>query len=75
MNIINFVTRLFGNIINTSLYTNLLALLLRNYYDYYYFTVLNYTKLVISNNNYTYTVICQSHCNVITHKTGYYVVL
>ena len=67
MNIINFFTRLFGNIINTSLYTNLLAFLLRNYDDYYYFTVLNYTKLVITNNNYTYTVIYQSHCNVIIH--------
>ena len=67
MNIINVFTRLFGNIINTSFYTNLLALLLRNYYDYYYFTVLNYTKLVITNNNYTYTytVIYQSHCNEI----------
>ena len=65
MNIINLFTRLFGNIINTSFYTNLLALLLRNYYDY--FTVLNYTKLVITNNNYTYTVIYQSHCNVIIH--------
>ena len=38
MNIINLFTRLFGNIINTSFYTNLLALLLRNYYDYYYFS-------------------------------------
>ena len=65
MNIIILFTRLFGNIINTSFYTNLL--LLRNYYDYYYFTVLNYTKLVISNNKYTYTVIYQSHCNVIIH--------
>ena len=29
--------------------------------------VLNYTKLDITNNNYTYTVIYQSHCNVIIH--------
>ena len=29
--------------------------------------ILQYTKLVITNNNYTYTVIYQSHCNVIIH--------
>ena len=32
-----------------------MALLLHNYY--YYFTILTYTKLFITNNNYTYTVI------------------
>ena len=29
------------------------------------FTVLTYTKLFITNNNYTYTVIYQYHCNVV----------
>ena len=66
MNIIIF-TSLFGNIINTIVYTYLLALLLRNYYDYVYFLVLTYTNLVITNNTCTYTVIYQSHCNVIIH--------
>ena len=58
MNIINFLLLL---------YTYLLALVLRNYYNDYYFTVLTYTKIVITNNNYTYTVIYQSHCNVTIH--------
>ncbi|KAK2185440.1 hypothetical protein NP493_236g02005 [Ridgeia piscesae] len=65
-----FFSRLFGNIINTYIIKHLLALLLRNYY---YFTVLTYTKLFIANNNYTYTVIYQYHSNVIIQL--YYVFL
>ena len=64
MNIIIF---LLDYLVILSINTNLLALVLRNYYDYYYFTVLTYTKLVITNNSYTYTVMYQSHCNVIIH--------
>ena len=32
-----------------------------------FLTVLTYTKLFITNNNYTYAIISQYHCDVIIH--------